>query len=78
MIQWLRELATLPEEWVRFLAPIWWLTTTYNSSSKGQSGFFLASLGTSLMWYTDIHIGKQTHNINKFLKIDYDNDLLAP
>lgn len=78
MIQWLRELAILSEEWVRFLAPVCWLTTSCNFSFKGYSGFSwppraLHSCGTLI----SMEENTQTHNINKFLKIDFDNGLLT-
>lgn len=40
MFQWLRVLAALPQDWVRVPASTWWLTTTFNFSSKGYNGLF--------------------------------------
>ena len=36
MVQWLRALAALPEDWVQFPAHTWHLTLVYNCCSRGS------------------------------------------
>jgi hypothetical protein len=48
----LRECLLLQGAGVWFLAPVWCLTTIFNSSPRASDALFLASIGTAYTWCT--------------------------
>lgn len=71
MAQQLRVHVALAETWVQFPAPLWWLRTTYDSSSRGIWCPLLISSSTSpaLSECTGIQTGKMLIHI--FLKTHF-------
>ena len=64
MAQWLRVLAALPQGRVEFPAPTRWLTTAYNSSSRGSNTLSWPLRATD-MHTVHIHACKHTYTENE-------------